>query len=297
MGIDVKLTLQDLQCIRQDRGSDGSYPFIWPALVAINTTNGNVIVDASSAPSLARVILANGMKSGDNAGIPSTVGEITRRFDDDLSKYRILALVALLERRDLSDDEILGGFLVFSGALQQAIVDHIAGLASDDPVVHQQAIDDIKASVHQQVKDAVEARMSGPEKLEYCAGTFVPDAAIDTAHQEVSNSSDSAFQLMFGNSPDDQSNFYIMNAALHLKTITCEAELNAVNQDQVVVNQLQVQLADLKKQLARAPVSEKKEIEQEIRDFTTEQLNPAKAKLARDTQALATCRAGTAVAA
>lgn len=297
VGINLTLTLEDLQCIRQDRGSDGAYPFVWPALIAINTTNANVIVDASAAPSLARVMLKNGMKSGDSASIPSTVGVVARRFDEDLSNFRIIALVALLEKRDLSDDEILGGFLAFPGALQSAFVENLVGLASSDPDVIQKAINAITDSVHQQVHDAVQARMSGPEKLEYCAGTFIPDSVIDTAHAELSNTSDSTFQLTFGNVPGNESNFYTMDAALQLKTVTCEAELDAVNHDQVVLKQLEAQLAELKKELATAPVSEKKAIEQDIREFMATELNPAKAKLAKDTQALNACRAGSVVAA
>jgi hypothetical protein len=297
MGIDVSLTLQDLNCIQQDRGSDGSYPFIWPTMVAINTSTATVIVVGSEAPSLARVILANGMKSGDSASIPSTVGVITRRFDEDLSNFKIIAIVALLEKRDLSDDEILGGFTVFPGALQDGIEANLAGLASTDPTIFQNAINAITDSVHQQVLNAVKARMSGPEQLEYGAGEFVADSVIDTAHAEISTTSDSTFQLTFGNTPGNESNNYTMDAAAQFKTVTCEAELDAVNQDTVVVNQLDAQLAQMKKELAQAPASEKKEIEQDILEFTKTELNPAKSKLAKDTQALNACRAGSVAAA
>ena len=57
MGIDVNITLQNLNCIRQDRGSDGSYPFLWPTAVSIDTRNGRVRVSGAEFPSLARVIL------------------------------------------------------------------------------------------------------------------------------------------------------------------------------------------------------------------------------------------------
>jgi hypothetical protein len=285
------MTLQDLKCIQQDRGSGGSYPFIWPTMVAINTSTANVIVVGSEAPSLARVIVANGMKSGDTAAIPSTVGVVTRRFDEDLSNFKILAIVALLEKRDLSDDEILGGFTVFPGALQDAIDANLGGLASTDPMVFQNAINAITSNVHDQVMNGVKARMSDPEKAEYCAGQFIPDSVIDTAHAEVSIS-DLTFQLTFGNTPGNESNNYTIDAAAQFKTVTCEDELNAVNQDQVVVNQLDAQLAQMKKELAQAPASEKKEIEQDILEFTKTELNPAKAKLSKDTQALNACRAG-----
>jgi hypothetical protein len=297
MGVTVNITLQDLNCIRQDRGTDGSYPFLWPAMVAINKTNGKVNLVGSEAPSLARVILANGMKSGDTASIPSTVGVNGFRIDENLADFTIIAIVALLEKRDLSDDEILGGFLVFADALQGAIEENLLGLASTDPTVNQQAIDAINASVHQQVMDAIEARMSDFEKVEYKLGTFVPDTVIDTTHMVVSTDANSTFQLTFGNTPADQSNFYTIDAALQVQVITCEAELDAVNQDKVVVTQLEAELAEMKKELAQAPPSEKKAIEQDILEFSKEELSPAKAKLARDEQALAACRAGSVAAA
>lgn len=295
MGIDVNVTLQNLNCIRQDRGSDGSYPFIWPAVVSINTTNGKVNLVGSEFPSLARVILANGMKSGDTASIPLQVGLNGMRFDEDLSNFKLIAIVALLEKRDLSDDEILGGYLVFADALQTAIEENLGGLASSDPDVNQKAIDAINASVHQKVTDAIEARMTDAEKLAVKLGTFVPDTVIDTAHSVVSTDADWTFQLTFGNTPDNQSNFYTIDAAVQRKVVTCEAEQLAVNQDQVVLNELDAQVAELKKELARAPISEKKAIEQDILELVNTQVKPATAKLNRDKAALAACRAGSGV--
>jgi hypothetical protein len=265
-------------------------------MVAINN-NGKVNLAGSEAPSLARVILAYGMKSGDTASIPSTVGVNGFRIDENLADFTIIAIVALLEKRDLSDDEILGGYLVFADALQGAIEENLLGLASTDPTVNQQAIDAINAAVHQQVMDAIQARMSDFEKAEYKLGAFVPDTVIDTAHMVVSTAANSTFQLTFGNTPANQSNFFTIDAALQVQVITCEAELDAVNQDKVVVTQLEAELAELKKELAQAPPSEKKAIEQDILEFSKEELSPAKAKLARDEQALAACRAGSGAAA
>jgi hypothetical protein len=50
-------------------------------------------------------------------------------------------------------------------------------------------------------------------------------------------------------------------------------------------------------QLAKASVAEKKQIQQDINEFTKDQLKPAKAKLAKDTQTLEVCRAGSTAAA
>lgn len=293
MGIDVSIILHDLQCINQDRGSDGSYPYIWPAMVFINITTANVIVVAPGGSSLARIILSNGMHSGDTASIPSTVGVITRRFDDALTNYQLILTIVLLEKRDLSDDEITAGFNAFPNALQSAITANLGGLISTDPTTQQNAVDTVKASVYQQVHDAIESRLTDVEKLKVKAGLMVPDTTIDNSSTSIATGVASTFQVTFGN---NEQNSYIIDAELQLKPVLCEAELNAVNQDTVIVNQLEAQLRAMQKQLAQAPASEKKGIEQDIMDFKKNDLNPAKAKLTRDTAALNACRASSAVA-
>jgi hypothetical protein len=291
MGIDVSITLQDLQCITQDRGSNGSAPYIWPAMAWINTTTGNVIVVAPGGSSLARVVLSNGMKSGDTASIPSTIGVITRRFDDDLANYKTILIVVLWEKRDLSDNSIAAGYNVFPGALQDAIVANLGGLVAPDPG---DAINAVKNSVHQQVYDAIYNTLTDAEKVELKTHVITADSNTGNANQPVSTMPNQSFQLTFNDIPG---NDYIIDAQLQLKPVTCEAELNAVNQDQVVLNQLEAQLRQLQAELAKAPVAEKKAIEQDIRDFTKNEIAPAKAKLVRDTQALEACRAGSAVTA
>lgn len=179
MGTDVVITLNDLQCINQDRGSDGSQPYIWPAFVSINTSTAKVTVIAAWAPSLARIVLSNGMHSGDTASIPSTVGVVGRRYDDDISQYKMILSVVLWEKRDLSDDSILAGFNVYSDALQSAIENSLLGLASTDPDVNQKA-DAVKSSVHDQVYNAIENSLTGPEKVEVELGILVPDSVIDS---------------------------------------------------------------------------------------------------------------------
>jgi hypothetical protein len=294
MAIDVKVILQDLNCIRQDRGSDGSYPYIWPTTVSI-TRMGKVSVTGSEFPSLARVILGNAIKSGDTAAIPAQVGLNGMRAEDDLSNYTVLAVVALLEKRDLSDDEVLGGYSVFADSLQTAIEENLASLASPDPDTNQKAIDAINAYVHQKVMEAIESRMTDIEKARYKVGLFVPDTVIDTAHIVVPTNGNSTFQLTFGNTAENQANFYTIDVAVELEAVTCEAEQLAVNQDQVVVNQLEAQLAEMKKELAQAPPAEKPGILEDIKEFSKTELLPAVSQLNRAKATLAACQAGAGV--
>ena len=293
MGIDVLVTLQDLKCIKEDRGSDGSQPYLWPAFVAINTSTAKVNVLAAWAPSLARIVLSNGMHSGDTASIPSTVGVVGRRFDDDINQYKMILIAVLWEKRDLSDDSILAGFNVYSDALKSAIENNLGGLASTDPNVNQKAIDAVKSSVHDQVYNAIENSLTDPEKVEIKLGILVPDSVIDNSSTVFSTLSNQSFTVSLG---DNKSNSYVIDVVMQLKPVLCEAEQNQVNQDTVVVNQLKAQLAEMKKELAQAPASEKPGILQDIREFTKDELTPAEAKLTKDTKALNTCRAASGVA-
>ena len=294
MGIDVLVTLQDLKCIKEDRGSDGSQPYLWPGFVAINTSTAKVNVLAGWAPSLARIVLSNGMHSGDTASIPSTVGVVGRRFDDDVNQYKLILIAVLWEKRDLSDDSMLAGFNVYSDALQSAIENNLGGLASTDPNVNQKAIDAVKSSVHDQVYNAIENSLTDPEKAEIKLGILVPDSVIDNSSTVFSTVTNQSFTVSLG---DNNSNSYVIDAVMQLKPVLCEAEQNQVNQDTVVVNQLKAQLAEMKKEFAQAPPAEKPGILEDIKEFTKDELTPAEAKLTKDTKALNACRAASGVAA
>jgi hypothetical protein len=262
-------------------------------MVWINTKTVNVIA-MSLAPSQARVLLSKGMHDGDVAPIPADVGILTRRLDDDLSMYKLIYTVVLWEKRDLSDDAISAGFNVYADALQSAVTANLVDLGSSDATTSQNAVKAVKDAVNQRVHDAIENRLTDPEKLEVKAGILVPDHVIDSSSTVLPTTAGQSFEIKFGNTPDNLSNNYYIDAVLALETVTCEAELSAVNQDTVLVNQLEKQLAQMKTDLARASTSEKKQIQKDIDDFNKEQFNPAKAKLAKDTKALEACRAAVA---
>jgi hypothetical protein len=290
MSTNVRISLNDLQCVSQGSAVNPPAPYLWPAMVFINTSNLGIAVVAP-APSQARVLLSNAIRAGDVVSIPVPVGQLNREVDD-VSTFKLVLTVVLWEKEDLSDDEIAAGFNVYTGALQDAITANLGGLASPDPDDNQKAIDAIKGSVYQTVHDAIKNSLSDIEQLEYEAGLFHPDAVIDNSSTTVSMNADQPLTLTFSIGSGLAMSTYQIDGTLQLQTITCQAEQDAVNQDQVKLSQLDAQLAQMKKDLASAPPTEKKGIEQDILDFTKNEIAPAKAKLARDTQALKICRAG-----
>jgi hypothetical protein len=289
MSTNVRISLNDLQCISQGSAVNPPAPYIWPAMVLINTSNLGIAV-VTPAPSQARVVLRDAIRPGDTVSIPIPVGQLNRQVDDP-STFKLVLTVVLWEKEDLSDDEIAAGFNVFAGALQDRITANLGGLASPDPADNQKAIDSIKASVHQTVSGAIQNSLSFAEEIEYEAGFFHPDAVIDNSSTTVAMNTDQSLRLTFSIGTGPRMSTYQIDGMLQLQVITCQAEQDAVNQDQVNLNQLGAELAEMKKELAQAPPPEKKAIEQDILDFGKNEIAPAKAKLTRDKQALAACRA------
>ena len=136
--------------------------------------------------------------------------------------------------------------------MQDAIVANLIGLASTDPATNAAAVKAVKDSVHQKVQNAIEGALTDAEKIEIKLGTLVPDSVIDNSSTVVTTAPPGSFQITFGNTSDNQSNFYTIDAGLQLKPVLCEAELDAVNRDQVVVNQLEVQLRALQAELKQS---------------------------------------------
>src|SRR5947209_19543062 len=146
MATDATITLQDLQCIRQDRGSDGSDPYIWPALVSIDGTTLQVSVAAPPVED-ARAVIKSGMKDGETADIPTAVHALSHRFEGDPTGSHLILVVALWEQRDTPDNVASAGFQAFTSSLQSAITANLLRLGSPDPSEQQAATDAVKAAV------------------------------------------------------------------------------------------------------------------------------------------------------
>jgi hypothetical protein len=87
------LSLNTLQCIAESK-SGGSDPYLWPAVVWINTTTGNV-GEAGIAASNAHNVLKKGMKPGDSITIETTVGVITATLPDVLANFDLILTVGM----------------------------------------------------------------------------------------------------------------------------------------------------------------------------------------------------------
>jgi Tachylectin len=205
MSTDATITLQDLQCLRQDRGSDGSDPYIWPALVAIDSTfRVNVLTPFNES----RVIIQSGMKNGQTASIPGTVGVQSRRLDGDLTGNHLILVTALWEKRDTPDNVVSAGYTAFSDSLQTGITANLLGLGSSDPATQQAAIDAVKAAVSSGVTDAISNSLTWYQKGEIAAGLMHLDNLIDNSSTAFSSLTSQSFTISFGGSIGGRLLFY-----------------------------------------------------------------------------------------
>jgi len=124
MPTDAIVLLEQLHCIKLLNTESRTEPYIWPALIRIddNTIATPELVDLF-APVIgnARVVIKDSMRAGQTASIPSSVGILRARFDDNLMTRRLILVVALLENDETPRSAMEAGFRAFNSELRAAI--------------------------------------------------------------------------------------------------------------------------------------------------------------------------------
>jgi hypothetical protein len=205
MSTDATINLQDLQCLRQDRGSDGSDPYIWPALVSIDSSFRVTVLTPYNE---SRVIIQSGMKNGQSAAMPAIVGAQTMRLPGDLAGNHLILVVALWEKRDTPDNVVSAGYTAFSDSLGTGIRANLLGLGSSDPATQQAAIDAVKTTVKNGVTDAISNSLTWYQKAEIAAGIMTLDNLIDNSSTAFSSLTPQTFAVSFGGSIGGRLLFY-----------------------------------------------------------------------------------------
>jgi len=127
----ITITLNTLHCHREEQ-SDGSNPYLWPAMVFVNKSTAQVGL-VSIFETSAHKILKAGMKTGDTVAIDSRVGTMSRHFQEPIEDIVIILTVAAFEDNETPDDAVKAGFRAFKSTLQASIEAHLLDLASSDP--------------------------------------------------------------------------------------------------------------------------------------------------------------------
>ena len=248
MGTTVGVTLHSLHCNRESRGSDGSKPYIWPAMLWINKDTATVGVLAGPLNQNAGTVIQNGMHAGQSAAIPSNVGIMLRPFEDALANHVIILAIALWQRNDTPDNVLQAGFNAYGNSLRDAVQANLLFLNSTDQGTVDTAIQKIKAAVNDSVTSAIQNTLSTIQKAEILAKLLTLDGLIDNSSTVFRNLVAAPFTVTFGGSSADsyeiQGDFQVIPPAV------CAAEQQAVNAATIVVNDITAQYA-LQKQLCR----------------------------------------------
>ena len=207
MATNAIVALQNLNCFGENSETDGtsgsgSSPYIWPALVWISPTG---LVEVVSPPvESARLVIQNGMHTGQTADIPASEATLQFEYQNDQPPQGLILAVALWQKNSTPDNALNAGYLAFADGLQKAISANLLQLASTDETVRQAAIAAVKMSVKQSVSSAIANGLSDWEKFEIWLGALTLDSVIDNSSTVFSSLVPAPFTLVLGGSLSDQ---------------------------------------------------------------------------------------------
>ena len=306
MPTDAIVLLEQLRCVKLLNTEARTEPYIWPALIRVddNTITTPELV-ALSAPVVgnARVVIKDSMRAGQTASIPSSVGILRTRFEDNLMTRRLILVVALLENDETPRDAVEAGYRAYLSELRAAIADNLFSLSAADEEETQLITKDIQERVAGRTRSAIENALSAYEKAKVFAGILDLDDPIGSAFATFGKDSlaSASIRLFFEakgkilGTIDTLSQFEILGQ-LQVRPVTidrCQPQVNAVNEAQAVVNGIEEEIKDLQAQLQGGgdePPLPKAFILAEIKRIREEELAPAVAALEAARAALHLCR-------
>ena len=120
MATNAIVLLERLHCLKLINTETRTEPYIWPALIRIDDnalTTPDLVAMQTPAPGSARLVIKDSMRAGETASIPSNVGILRTRFEDNLMTRRLILVVALLENDETPEDAMQAGFKAFNNDL------------------------------------------------------------------------------------------------------------------------------------------------------------------------------------
>lgn len=293
MSTDAIIILERLRCIRESDGTGHSEPYIWPVLLWIddNTLATPALVGVT-APALgnARVVIKNDMRAGQTADIPTSVGVLRVRFEDNLTIRRLILAVALWEEDETPEAAMRAGFQAFSSELRAAVADNLFALSQASDEEQDAIIAAIKTRVSNRVRSAIENGLTGCQKARVFVGTLNLDDIIDSAFKSFPDLFPAPVTLTFR---AGSSNVYQIQGKLEVRRVRvdrCQAQVDAVKAAQSVVDGIDAEIKALQTELQHASPGEKPFIIAEIKRIREEELADAMAALDGARRALSICR-------
>lgn len=266
MPVDAVISLQQLRCIK---GGEGGIfpgkpdPYIWPVLIRIddNTLATPSLVSVTRRPNeFARVIIKSNMSNGEITGIPSSVGILLDRFEDNLNLRSLILVVALFDADETPVAAVRSGYQAFSNELGIAIAEKLFDLSQADDEELEQIKSGIRERVRSRVRSAIKGSLTSWQKVRVALGTLNLDDEIDNDFKFFKELNPSTFTLTFekillqGGDTVLSNNFEIQGQLLirpvrPLPVDPCQRQIDAVKAAQDNVDAIEDTIAALQEDL------------------------------------------------
>jgi hypothetical protein len=321
MTTEAIVTLEDLECITLNDAETQVEPYIWPALIKVDTStisapDGSRVEVIALSPDVASVKIKSSMQQGDLAPIPSSVATLRTRFADDVERKHLILIVTLLEMDETPKGAMRAGFKAYVSELRAAFKDEFLNLAqaelAHDEEGKQKIIERIKARIGAKTRAAIKDALSISDKAKIALGfldtdDFVGSAIITFGEGFFLNTPNSApitlvFQAKgsrFVVSPPSFNSVqkvptlvrYHIRARLQARPPIidrCQSQVNAVRAAKAVVDGVEKEIKAL--QTLGQHTFPQQSFEDEIEQLRKEKLVPALAGLKTANTALQVCR-------
>ena len=193
MTTDRIVTLRELHAHKESDGSGGSEPYLWTCLVTI--AQDLSVRGTPPAIGEARLVMAQGMRAGQTAPVPASVGVRRLRTEDGEEPRGLILVTALLENDETPLQAVEAGYLAFMSEVPSAIQDHL--LLLNDPATRDEARSAIADQVAAAVDSAIRGALTTGQKIRVKLGLLNMDDAVDSAVQDLSGAGSTPISLHF----------------------------------------------------------------------------------------------------
>lgn len=285
MNITERTNLQQLQCMSLP-DSNGRKPYLWPALISVEIASQiiglpavTIIPPQADENGTSGFLLSNDMHAGDSVDIPSFVGVLGHASEDNFPKRILMLVVTLWEHHDLPQGAIDAGYNAYLDTLLCGIATNLPFLDNSDVV--QGIAQNVQAAVTSAIKSALPITFTG-----------TPDIPVGFNSLSWINPTAGTlpFSLQILSAPSGSpQGKYVIQGQLEVVADLCTAEQAAVTQAQLQIVQIQASINALNQEWQHASPGMRTYILQQRRQLNVE-LEAAKARLGKTTQALVACQ-------
>lgn len=315
MPTEAIVTFENLECITLNNTESKVEPYIWPALIKIDTStitspDGRFVDVIALSPSLANIVIKRSMRQGDLAPIPALVASLRAQFGDDVSGKRLILIVTLLEMDETPKGAMRDGFRAYVDELRAAFKDEFPKLFQAESVNDEEEVEKITTRIKERVEKKTRAAIKDALSFFDKAGSFFGSLDNDDlVSSSVIKFRESFFQTIPNATPitlvfqakglglNLSPTFvrYHIRARLEARPVVidpCRSQANAVKAAQAAVNGIEKEIETLRN-IGEHVFPKRPPDEEEIERIRTEELAPALAKLKKVNAALQLCRSRT----